>query len=112
MARSRPYRFWASCIQLTGELVHYLTDDERAVQITYGTFARHADLEPLRREGHPATYRMSCKDNWAISYWRSQLPSGVLVYYFDWSRIEHVFVDREIVLEFELQGLTSITPVP
>jgi len=55
---------------------------------------------------------MSCKDNWAISYWRSQLPSGVLVYYFDWSRIEHVFVDREIVLEFELQGLTSITPVP
>lgn len=112
MAPSKSYRFWANCIQLTGELVQYLTDSERAVQITYGTFARHADLEPLREEGHPATYRMSCKSNWAISYWRSELPSGVRVYFFDWSRIEHVFVDREIVLEIELERLTSITSAP
>lgn len=56
-------------------------------------------------------YRMSCRDNWAISFWKSELPSGVLVYYFDWSRIEHFFVDREIVLELELEQLTTLTSV-
>lgn len=109
MARSRPYRFWASCPHLTGELVHFLTDSDRAVQITYDTFARHVDLKPMRDEDHPAMYRISCKDNWAISFWKSKLPSGVLVFYFDWSRIEHIFVDRDVDLEKELELLTSIT---
>ena len=66
----------------------------------------------MRQEKHPAMYRMSCKDNWSISFWRSELPSGVRVYYFDWSRFEHFFVDQEIVLESELQRLTSITSTP
>lgn len=103
------FRFWASCPQLDGELIRYLTDSERAVRITYGTFARHADLEEMRKQEHPATYRMSCPENWAISFWKSKLPSGTLVYYFDWSRIEHIFVDREIDLKKELELLTAIT---
>jgi hypothetical protein len=96
------FRYWECCIGLPGELVQYLTDSDRCQQITYATFAGHADLEPLRAEGHPATYRMSCKDNWAISFWQSQLPSGQKVYYFDWSRIEHVFVDEDVDLAAEM----------
>lgn len=106
--RSRPFRYWASCLQLPGELIQFLTNCERAVRVTYGTFARHADLRPLREEGHPAMYRISCKDNWAISFWRSEIPSGVQVYYFDWSRIEHIFVDRDVTGVSELEFLESM----
>ena len=105
----RPFKFWASCPQLEGELVQYLTDSERAVRITYSTFARYADLEAMRKQNHPAMYRISCANNWSISFWKSRLPSGTLVYYFDWSRIEHVFVDREIDMKDELDLLTAIT---
>jgi len=92
----KDYKFWLSCPQMTGELVQYMTDPDRAEQITYSTFARHADLAPMRKEKHPAMYRVSCESNWAISFWRSRLPSGVRVYYFDWSRIEHVFVSGDV----------------
>jgi len=53
-------------------------------------------------------YRISCKDNWAISFWRSEIPSGVQVYYFDWSRIEHIFVDRDVTGVSELEFLESM----
>lgn len=99
------FRYWACCIDLPGGLVRHVADTDRSRRVTYETFARHVDLEPLREEGHPATYRMSCKDNWAISFWRSQLPSGQRVYYFDWSRIEHVFVESPVDLERELDLL-------
>lgn len=104
------FKYWSRCIEMDGELVHYLTDSDRAERITYGTFARHADLEEMRKQGHPAMYRISCPDNWAISFWKSRLPSGTLVYYFDWSRIEHIFVDREIDMRKEIELLTTITP--
>jgi len=107
----KPFKFWASCPQLEGELIHHLVDCDRAVRITYGTFARHVDLEELRKQDHPAMYRMSCPDNWAISFWKSWLPSRTLVYYFDWSRIEHIFVDRETSLKKELELLTAMTSV-
>jgi len=107
--RSRPFQYWASCPHLTGELVQFLTDCDRAVQITYDTFVRHVDLKPMRDEDHPAMYRISCKDNWAISFWKSELPSGVQVFYFDWSRIEHIFVDQKIDMKKELELLTAIT---
>lgn len=97
----RRFRYWSCCIELPGELVQHLVDDDRCRQVTYATFARHVDLSGLRAEGHPATYRMSCEDNWAISYWRSRLPSGQEVWYFDWSRIEHVFVAEPVDLERE-----------
>jgi len=62
----------------------------------------------LRRENHPATYRMSCADNWAISFWRSRLPSGARVYYFDWSRIEHVFVAGEVSFDREVESMKEV----
>ena len=85
--------YWASCPDLTGEIIHFITDEVRARKITYQTFAARVDLEQLRKQGHPAMYRISAPNNWAISFWASHLPSGRPIYYFLWSRIEHIFVD-------------------
>lgn len=98
------FEYWAACPQLTAEIVQYITDPDHATQVRYRTFARHANLQPLRQADHPAMYRISAPDNWAISFWRSRLPSGAPVYYFDWSRIEHVFVDRPVDFESEVAG--------
>ena len=89
------------------QLVQFITDDARAQQVTYGTFVRHADVVPLRVEEHPATYRMSALDNWSISFWKSVLPSGRRIYFFDWSRIEHVFVDGAVDLSREMRVLRA-----
>lgn len=86
--------YWASCPELTGPIVDYLVD--HATEITYSTFARNADLAPLRAEGHDAMWRISAPDNWAIAFYKSTLPSGIPVYFFDWSRIEHVFVPPDV----------------
>lgn len=97
------YSFWRACTDFQeprgGHLVQYIK--EHGKPISYTTFARHADLAPLRAAGHPAMYRISRPDNWAIAFYRSRLPSGMPVYFFDWSRIEHVFVPSEVDLERE-----------
>lgn len=98
----RTFNYWACCKDLPGELVQYLADSDRAKKITYRTFARRANLRRLRAFNHDAMYRISAPDNWAISFWRSQLPSGQRIYYFDWSRIEHVFVDAPVDLAHEV----------
>jgi len=88
------FKYWAACPDFSsGEIIHYLTDPERSQGITYRTFARHVDLAPLREADHPAMYRISASSNWAISFHQSELPTGQRVYYFDWSRIEHIFLD-------------------
>jgi len=105
---AKGYRFWASCPQMPGELVQYIADSDRAVRITHGTFSRHADVATLPGgRKHDALYRASCPDNWAISFWRSELPSGARIYYFDWSRIEHVFVREAPDLNCEMAILDA-----
>jgi hypothetical protein len=88
------FTFWASCVDLShGEIIHYITDGCRSQDITYQTFVKYADLSPLRQANHPAMYRISCPDNWSVSFHKSFLPSGAPIYYFAWSRIEFIFVD-------------------
>jgi hypothetical protein len=111
VAEGPAYSYWAACPQLPGEFVQYIADPDRTTQVTYRTFARQADLAPLRRQDHPAMYRISAPDNWAISFWRSQLPSGQTIYFFDWSRIEHVFVDRPVDLAHEMSLLRADNPI-
>jgi len=101
-AGSLKYRF-ACPDSPCGELISYITDDDRSTQITYQTFVKYADLEPLREMDHPAMYRISAKDNWAISFHKSVTPSGIPIVYFDWSRIEHVFSDEPIDLSYECE---------
>lgn len=104
----KDYRFWAACPQLPGELVRFVADSDRAVRVTHGTFVRHADVASLPGgRKHDALYRVSCPDNWAISFWRSELPSGTRIYFFDWSRIEHVFVRERPDLRREMEILEA-----
>ena len=84
------FRFWLHCPEMTGPVVDYIND--QAQQITYDTFAHRADLRALRAGGHPAMYRISAPDNWSVSFYKSELPSGLPVYFFDWSAMEYVFV--------------------
>lgn len=107
------YTYWAACTDLFGALIHYITDGKRAKQITYKTFARSVDLASLPGgRGNPALYRISRPDNWTISFWKSKLPSGQTIYYFVWSRIEHIFtlttpdLDRERRL-LKVQGRSN-----
>ena len=105
---SRDYRFWTDCVGMpggrrAGEIVRAIVDHPEQKQITYATFARHADLDQLREWDHPAMYRISAPDNWAISFHRSRLPSGQPTYYFKWSGIEHFFVEEEPDLDLELE---------
>jgi hypothetical protein len=94
--RPHSFQFWAQCTDFRcGDIIHYITDDDRATEITYDTFAKWTDLRELRASGHGSTYRMGAPGNWAISFWRSELPTGQRIYYFDWSRIEHIFLDPE-----------------
>lgn len=106
----RGYTFWRACTDFTeprgGELVNYIK--RNATKITYPTFARYVDLGPLREAGHPAMYRVSAPQNWAIAFYRSRLPSGMPVYFFDWSRIEHVFVPAEVDLDLEYLRLEEV----
>jgi len=88
-----------------GELVNAIRDHEKSEAISYRTFVRHVDLAPLREEEHPAMYRISCDDNWSVSFHKSHLPSGARVYFFAWSAIEHFFVEEMPDLELELKLL-------
>lgn len=96
MSKQKPFQYWAACPDFSsGEIIHYITDPDRSTSVTYNTFAKHVDLGPLRAQDHPAMYRISAPSNWAISFHKSKLPNGQPIYYFDWSRIEHIFIDPE-----------------
>jgi len=109
------FRYLTDCINIEGifghpaggQIIHYITQHPEERQVSYGQFARQVDLRPLRDAGHPAMYRLSAKDNWSVSFHRSQLPSGQPIYYFAWSRIEHIFVDQEVDVAAELAALAE-----
>jgi len=100
-ARREKFVFWRSCPNMSYETVNYITDRVRSEEIAYATFARNVNLREMRDEDHPAMYRISAPDNWTISFHKSRLPSGKLIYYFLWSGIEHVFVGSEDWPDFD-----------
>lgn len=88
-----------------GELVNAIRHGDTSRAVSYRTFAKHAELAPLRDSEHPAMYRLSCPDNWSVSFHKSELPSGAPVYFFVWSGIEHFFTEGPVDLEEELRFL-------
>ncbi len=112
--QGRKWKYQFSCPDpgVSGELIHFITDDDVSRKITYQTFAKYADLAPLRDDDHPAMYRIAAPDNWTISFYKSQLPSGEPIVYFYWSRIEHVFApglvdlreENSLAREWESEG--------
>lgn len=107
--------YWTDCVGMpggryAGELVNSIRTHPADRRITYRSFARNADLRPLRADGHPAMWRISAPDNWAISFHRSRLPTGAPVYYFAWSGIEHFFVQEPVDVDAELAAIGRGSP--
>jgi len=86
------FTFWGACTDMPcGEIIWYITYPIRSQKIAYSTFTKQVDLDDMREINHPALYRISCKDNWQIAFFKSQLPLGDPIFYFKWSGIEHIF---------------------
>jgi len=109
---SRDHKFWATCEMLSPyprayEVMQFITSNQKP--ITYPTFARKADLSELRAMDHPSLYRISSPSNWAISFHKSRTPSGIPVYYYRWSGIEHMFTPDEPDMNNEARALGFTT---
>jgi hypothetical protein len=103
--------FWTDCVGMpdapgagAGEFVRAIIDHPADRRISFRQFTRLVDLDSFPGD-HPARYRWSAPDNWAISFHRSALPSGAPVAYFKWSGIEHFFVDDDFNLQLEQDSL-------
>lgn len=93
--KSDKFNFSWSCVNSNYEFVNYVRDHPQATEVSYKTFAKWTNLQELREEyGREWTflYRISAKDNWSVSFWKSYTPTGKLLYYLVWSSIEHFFV--------------------
>lgn len=100
---NRPYYFYFDCVSWPSNDVHCeggLVDlIDEAITITRKTFMSHVDRDDLRLvesqlgyESHPSKGPTMAGD-WAVSYHRSKWH-GKRVYFFKYSAIEYVFVNR------------------
>jgi hypothetical protein len=74
------------------EELEYIIDHSR--EITYKTFRSKIDSEEFNSIQSNLGYDkapFNLKDDYAVSFYKSKLPSGKLVYYFCHSCIEHIF---------------------
>ena len=89
---AKDYRFLTTCVDIPSEDLEAFEEMmENAKSVTYETLRRHC--EGLREWedmlGYGSWLRM--KDDYAVSFYKSTFK-GKPCYYFDWSRIEHVWV--------------------
>lgn len=86
--------FKGTCVKLSVGFLNAI--DGSARKITRQTFLRNVDQREMSSLedslGYGDHLRMS-KD-WNVSYWSSKY-NGQPVYFFDWSRIHHVFMGVE-----------------
>lgn len=86
------FHFVTNCVSSDGESIGAMVD--QAQDITYRTFAKHCDWQPIARElGYAVgpSPELHMKDDWHIGYYRSKYR-GKPCYFFKWSAIEYVFV--------------------
>jgi hypothetical protein len=90
--------FFSNCVNWPEKLVDELREMiDRNITITRRTFLRHVDKATLAEIEKSLGYErrsLTMAKDWAVSYHRSEV-FGVRCYYFRWSAIEYVFVDRE-----------------
>jgi len=88
-------RFTTTCIDSTANAINTMTDSAR--KITRRTFLSHVDRDELAGvesglgyELHPAN-GLTMAGDYHVGYFKSRYRGKPCVY-FDWSRIEHVFI--------------------
>ena len=88
------YFYHTNCIMANGADVLKMVD--MATEITYGTIKKHieskelANVFPDYKWQHNTNF-LSLKDDWAVSYYRSEYKSKPC-YYIEHSSIEYIFL--------------------
>jgi hypothetical protein len=99
-----------NCPVMTGPFVTYVSDSwgdlDHVEDITYRTFIKWAERGTARWWYEMWGYPLS-KD-WHVSYHKSQTPSGIPVVYFVWSAMEHFFIPKDDVRDFDLAHETRL----
>jgi hypothetical protein len=92
---AKDFHFLTRCIEAQADELHDM--DDRAIEITYGTFMRHVDRREVEQY-LPATYEqdarrgLTLKNDYAVRYYRSVFR-GKRCYGIDHSSIDHIFVE-------------------
>ncbi len=97
---SCPWVYLGACVELTGPLINYITDDERAQRLTFEEFKEAGP--PLEDVANALGYSndLPLRTDRHVTYWRSQLPPnhphypGREILFLDHSRIEYIWVRR------------------
>lgn len=100
VSRKGAYVFYTRCCDGDGDMDNRLFGEEirkmveRARPVLYATLRRRcAGLAQIERKlGYDR--HLAMKDDWAVSFHKSKYR-GARVFYFDHSRIEHVFVHKD-----------------
>jgi hypothetical protein len=97
---ARCYVFYTRCCDGDGDLDDRVFGEEiskmseRARQVTYSTFRKRCVGLPEIERALGYDKHLAMKDDWAVSFHKSKYRRA-RAFYFDHSRIEHVFVHRD-----------------
>lgn len=92
------YRYTTNCVNCDRNFMddlHHIIDNSK--QITRKTFRTHVNLEELGwlEEDlgyvHDSRNGLTMKDDWHVTYHKSKMINGNIVYYLQQSGIEHIF---------------------
>lgn len=97
------FEFLGSCVGMDGPTIDYITDDDRAEELTYVEFSAVIDLEGFKESlGYSSAADpggLELETDWSVSYYKSVLQDdhpqypGAVVYFLDHSRIEYIWVE-------------------
>lgn len=94
---SKDYVFWTTCVGSVGSLIDEMVDDDISREVTYETMLKHCDgmLETAMSLGYERSKAqgLTIKDDFQVSFHKS-FYAGAPCYYFDYSRIEHIWILR------------------
>jgi hypothetical protein len=95
-SQKEKFEFYTDCVSLDSNSGHYIRDMvDSSEKITYETFLRNVNREEFYRMekalGYGNDIGLRMKKDWAVSFFKG-IFRGKPCYYFDWSRIEHIFL--------------------
>lgn len=106
---SARFGFVGDCVGLNGDVIRHMKLG--AEQITYDDFV--SDVGASVPRVYDAERAVPMSDDWAITFWRSSLPSGQPVVYYAESGVEYVFTERaEYDEQAEIAALDALEANP